>query len=81
MKSPITDASRMTAIGQLSPFFDRLPGWKSKLSIRMVAGFAEKKEFGLQRLNLNRRAPVPAHFVQMLRSPGELHIAIKISNG
>ena len=25
--------------------FDRLPDWKSKLSIRMVAGFAEKKEF------------------------------------
>ena len=23
--------------------FDRLPDWKSKLSIRMVAGFAEKK--------------------------------------
>jgi len=25
--------------------FDRLPDWKSKLSIRMVAGFAEKREF------------------------------------
>jgi hypothetical protein len=37
MKSPITDASRMTAIRKLSPFFDRLPDWKSKLSIRMVA--------------------------------------------
>jgi hypothetical protein len=23
---------------------------------------------------------VPAHFVQMLRSPDELHVAIKISN-
>ena len=45
MKSPITDTSRMTAIRKLSPFFDRLPDWKSKLSIRMVAGFAEKKEF------------------------------------
>jgi Mlc titration factor MtfA (ptsG expression regulator) len=45
MKSPITDASRMTAIRKLSPLFDRLPDWKSKLSIRMVAGFAEKKEF------------------------------------
>jgi hypothetical protein len=29
---------------------------------------------------LNRRTPVPAHFVQMLRSPDELHVAIKISN-
>jgi hypothetical protein len=35
----------MTAIRKLSPFFDRLPDWKSKLSIRIVAGFAEKKEF------------------------------------
>jgi hypothetical protein len=42
MKSPITGG--MTAIRDL-PFFDRLPDWKSKLSIRMVAGFAEKKEF------------------------------------
>ena len=25
--------------------FDRLPDWKSKLSIRMVVGFAEKKDF------------------------------------
>jgi hypothetical protein len=45
MKSPITDASRMTAIRKLSPFFYRLPDWKSKLSIRMVVGFAEKKDF------------------------------------
>ena len=29
---------------------------------------------------MNRRTPVPAHFVQMLRSPDELHVAIKISN-
>jgi hypothetical protein len=25
--------------------FDRLPDWKSRLSIRTVAGFAEKQEF------------------------------------
>jgi hypothetical protein len=38
MKSPITDASGMTAIRKLSPFLIVLPDWKSKLSIRMVAG-------------------------------------------
>jgi len=36
MKSPITDASRMTAIRKLSPFLIVLPDWKSKLSIRMA---------------------------------------------
>jgi hypothetical protein len=45
MKSPVTDASRLTAIRKLSPFLIVLSNWKSKLSIRMVAEFAEKKEF------------------------------------
>jgi hypothetical protein len=43
MKSPITDASRMTAIRKLSPFLIVLPDWKSKLSIRMVAGSLKRK--------------------------------------
>ena len=42
MKSPITDASR-TAIRKLSPFLIVLPDWKSKLSIRMVAGSLKRK--------------------------------------
>jgi len=44
MKSPMRDASRMTAIRKISPLFDGLPDWKSKLSIPMGAGFAKKNE-------------------------------------
>jgi hypothetical protein len=69
MKSPITDASRMTAIRKLSPF-----------SIVCRIGNLNGQFGWLQRLNLNRRTLAPAHFVQMLRSPDELHVAIKISN-
>ena len=44
MKSPITDPSDDSDSETIS-LFARLPDWKSKLSIRMVAGFAKKKEF------------------------------------
>ena len=69
MKRPITDASRMTAIRKLSPF----------LVVCRIGNLS--CQFGLlQRLNLKRRTPEPAHFVQMLRSPDQLYVAIKISN-
>jgi len=42
MKSPITDLLDDGDSESIS-LFDRLPDWKSKLSIRMVAGFAERK--------------------------------------
>src|SRR5712692_10765050 len=34
----------------------------------------------LRRLDLNRRTPLPARLVQMLQSPDEVHVAIKIGN-
>jgi hypothetical protein len=34
----------------------------------------------LQGLDLSRRTPLPARLVQMLQSPDELHVAIKIDN-
>jgi len=49
----------------------------------LVAGFAEvicKDEVWLWRLDLNRRTPLPARLVQMLQSPDEVHVAIKIGN-
>jgi len=49
----------------------------------LVAAFAEvicKDEVWLWRLVLNRRTPLPARLVQMLQSPDEVHVAIKIGN-
>jgi hypothetical protein len=47
----------------------------------MVAGFAEKKEFvGCRGLIGTDEPRCQLIFAQMLRSPDELHVAIKISN-
>ena len=34
----------------------------------------------LRGLDLNRQTPLPARLVQMLQSPDEVHVAIKIGN-
>ena len=80
MKPPITDASRMTAIRKLSPFLIVCRIGNLNCQFGWLRGSLKERICWLQRLNLNRRTPVPAHFVQMLRSPDELHVAIKISN-
>jgi len=50
---------------------------------RMVAGcteVADWKDIFVAALDLNRPTPLPVRLVQMLQSPDELHVAIKIGN-
>jgi hypothetical protein len=50
-------------------------GW-----LQGVRNLLRQTSFLLQRLDLNRRTPLPARLVQILQSPDELHVTIKIGN-
>jgi hypothetical protein len=80
MKSPRTDASGMTAIRKLSPFLIVLPDWKSKLSIRMVAGSLKKRICWLQEAQFEPTNSGARSLCPNAWSPDELHVAIKIND-
>ena len=80
MKSPINRRSRMTVIRKLAPFLIVCRIGNLTVDSDGCGVLWKEKLCWLHRLNLNRRTPVPAHFVQMLRSRDELHVVIKMSN-